>query len=145
MNAAAVFKFRLTSTEGEPYRSLESIITIADKGLTEVLIGNRSKAAPWVPAAALRNYGKVVGFRNRADGDRWDVLVPGLDEQLAVGSKHRLSTVLGVILVRGGNHKLVVALGGAKPDPQAVKADIDVSPPLCVFSWLLVREIGRRR
>jgi len=69
----------------------------------------------------LKNYGEIVGFRNRADGDRWDVLVPGLNDQLPVASRHRLSTVLGVILIKGGNHKLVVALGGARPDAAMVK------------------------
>ena len=59
---------------------------------------------------SLKNYGEIVGFRNRADGDRWDVLVPGLPAQLPPGSRHRLSNVLGVILIKGGNHKLVVEL-----------------------------------
>ena len=98
------------------------MITIADKGLSEVVIQMREDAEA---GGVLKNYGEIVGFRNRADGDRWDVLAPGLSEQLPPGSKHRLSTVLGVILIKGGNHKLVVALGGAKPDPVSIAADID--------------------
>ena len=73
---------------------------------------------------SLKNYGEIVGFRNRADGDRWDVLVPGLPAQLPPGSRHRLSNVLGVILIKGGNHKLVVALEGNRPDAAAVKEEI---------------------
>jgi hypothetical protein len=86
--------------------------------LSEVVI----QARPTDEAGGnLKNYGEIVGFRNRADGDRWDVLVPGLAAQLPVDSRHRLSTVLGVILIKGGNHKLVVALGGARPDAAAVQ------------------------
>ena len=121
LSADAVFGSRLASNEGEPFRSLESMVSIADKGLSEVLIQDRSAADD----GSLKNYGEIVGFRNRADGDRWDVLVPGLEGQLPTGSRHRLSTVLGVILIKGGNHKLVVALGGARPDPAAVKRDIE--------------------
>jgi len=126
-----VFGRRLTSTEGEPFRSLESMITIADKGLSEVLIQERvvtdsadeGEADP-ESIGTLKNYGEVVGFRNRADGDRWDVFVPGLPAQLPAGSRHRLSNVLGVILIKGGNHKLVVALEGNRPDAAAVKKDM---------------------
>jgi len=130
LSAKAVFGRRLASAEGEPFRSLESMISIADKGLSEVVIERREDMAdsrdPEAKALVnFKNYGEVVGFRNRADGDRWDVLVPGFEKQLAAGSRHRLSAVLGVILVKGGNHKLVVALGGDKPDPAAVKADIE--------------------
>jgi len=121
ISATAVFGSRLAAAEGEPYRSLESIISIADKGLSEVVI----QARPTAQGGNLKNYGEIVGFRNRADGDRWDVLVPGLEKQLPVDSRHRLSTVLGVILIKGVNHKLVVALGGARPDAAAVKADVD--------------------
>ena len=33
----------------------------------------------------VKNYGEVIGFRNRADGDRWDVFVPGLPDELPFG------------------------------------------------------------
>lgn len=123
--AFSTFGSRLTSTEGEPFRSLESMISIADKGLCEVVIQNRTEAAAGDKAAStLRNYGEIVGFRNRADGDRWDILVPGIDQQLPVDSRHRLSAVLGVVMVKGGNHKLVVSVGGKRPDAEAVSADI---------------------
>lgn len=124
LSATTVFGRKLSSTEGEPFRSLEAMITIADKGLSEVVI----QARPGTPGLAtndLKNYGEVVGFRNRADGDRWDVLIAGLDQQLPEGSRHRLSAVLGVVLIKGGNHKLVVSVGGARPTPEAVRLDVD--------------------
>jgi len=120
LSASAIFGGKVKSAEGEPFRSLEAMISIADKGLTEVVIERREGEL-----ATLKNYGEIVGFRNRADGDRWDVVVPGLDQQLPPGSRHRLSAVLGVVLIKGGNHKLVVALGGAQPDPTKVARDLE--------------------
>jgi len=120
-DAKAVFGSRFTSSQGEPFRALESMIAIADKGLCEVAIQDRTEASY---GTSLKNYGEIVGFRNRADGDRWDIVVPGLGDQLPAGSRHRLSAVLGVIMIKGGNHKLVVALGGSRPDPDAVSDDI---------------------
>lgn len=121
LTASVVFGPRFTSNEGEPYRSLESMISIADKGLCEVLIEAREQVKN---EGDLKNYGEIVGFRNRADGDRWDVVAPGLENQLASGSKHRLSAVLGVIMIKGGNHKLVVALSGSTPDKDKTDADV---------------------
>lgn len=39
---------------------------------------------------------------------------------------HRLAEVTGVVLVRGGRHRLVVRLADTTPDPTAAQADIDV-------------------
>lgn len=60
----------------EPFRSLEAMVNIAERGRTSVLIEKRER---W---PGVKNYGEVIGFRNRADGDRWDVFVPGLDYEL---------------------------------------------------------------
>ena len=159
LSASSVFGRRLTSTEGEPFRSLESMISIADKGLSEVLIQERSvtdssssssssSASGSVDTpiiGALKNYGEIVGFRNRADGDRWDVFVPGLPTQLPPGSRHRLTNVLGVILIKGGNHKLVVALDGNRPDAAAVRKDIDEFVDTYAASHANVRSKARIR
>lgn len=51
-------------TSGEPFRSLEAMLNIADKGAAYVVIQRREK---W---DGVKNYGEVIGFRNRADGDR---------------------------------------------------------------------------
>lgn len=113
--------------QGEPFRSLEAMISIADKGLCEVSIDDRSVVMDSRGGGSregLKNYGEIVGFRNRADGDRWDIVAPGLEEQLTAGSRHRLSKLLGVIMIKGGNHKLVVALNGARPDGEKVNEDI---------------------
>ena len=62
------------------------------------------------PRPNLKNYGEIIGFRNRADGDRWDVFVPGVARALPEGEPLLLRRVIGVLLVKGGNHKLAVAV-----------------------------------
>eukprot|EP00636_Phaeomonas_parva_P016279 CAMPEP_0118850096 /NCGR_PEP_ID=MMETSP1163-20130328/106_1 /TAXON_ID=124430 /ORGANISM="Phaeomonas parva, Strain CCMP2877" /LENGTH=162 /DNA_ID=CAMNT_0006782297 /DNA_START=27 /DNA_END=515 /DNA_ORIENTATION=+ len=96
---------------GEPFRSLEAILNIAEGGLCQVVVEDRG--GEW-EEAGMRNYGEIVGFRNRADGDRWDVFMPGVGADVAIppGHRARISRVLGVVMVKGGNHKLAVELQG---------------------------------
>ena len=89
--------------QGEPFRSLEAMLNIGAKGGAYVTMEPR----PW---AGVKNYGEVIGFRNRADGDRWDVFVPGLPDELPFGEPLKLRGVLGVVLIKGGNHKLAVSV-----------------------------------
>jgi len=113
-------KFAARDASAEPFRSLEAMVNICDKGAAFVVIESRPR---W---RGVRNYGEVVGFRNRADGDRWDVLVPGLPEALPEGVPLALERILGVVLIKGGNHKLVVALSPPHDvvDRQRVNHDI---------------------
>tara|TARA_B100001094_G_scaffold297531_1_gene320697 strand:+ start:127 stop:534 length:408 start_codon:yes stop_codon:yes gene_type:complete len=53
------------------------------------------------------NYGEVFGFINPADGDRWDVLVPGYP-RLSFKKRFKIKKVEGIILYKNGNHKIVV-------------------------------------
>ena len=84
-------------------RSLEAMLNIADRGGAYVAVQRR----PW---PGVKNYGEVIGFRNRADGDRWDILIPGHRRELPEGEPLPLRRVLGVVLIKGGNHKLAIEL-----------------------------------
>tara|TARA_B100000927_G_C16319286_1_gene410700 strand:+ start:275 stop:658 length:384 start_codon:yes stop_codon:yes gene_type:complete len=58
----------------------------------------------WIP-----NYGEFVSYRNKADGDNWDVLVPGyppLDKDV----QWKSNNLLGVYYLPNGNHKLIIDL-----------------------------------
>lgn len=105
--------------EREPFRSLEAIVNIVERSRASIVIEGRR----W---EGVRNYGEIIGFRNRADGDRWDVFVPGVREQLPVGEQLPLRRIYGVVLVKGGNHKLVVGLDPPyAPESRAlVNADV---------------------
>lgn len=56
----------------------------------------------WIP-----NYGEFISFKNQADGDNWDVLIPGypkLNTDLSYSSKN----LLGVYYLPDENHKLII-------------------------------------
>jgi hypothetical protein len=94
------------ATEGEPFRSLEAMLTIAYRSGANLTIENGTQKY----GTRVKNYGQIVGFRNRADGRRWNAVVPGLKGQLPAGTSLRLKGVQGVVLISGGNHKLMVSL-----------------------------------
>jgi len=54
-----------------------------------------------------KNYGEVFKYINPADGDRWDVIVPGYDN-LPINKKFKIISLQGVFLLENGNHKLIV-------------------------------------
>ena len=55
----------------------------------------------------LNHYGDIPSTLNKADGDPWDVLVPGYNN-LPIGEKIKMKRILGVLLLGNGNHKLIV-------------------------------------
>lgn len=56
------------------------------------------------------NYGEVEpNWFNRADGDRWDIFAPGYESTLPAGS-YRCTSVLGVVILSNGNHKIAVRI-----------------------------------
>lgn len=55
----------------------------------------------------LNHYGEIPSTLNHADGDPWDVLVPGY-KNLPIGEKLKMKRILGVLLLGNGNHKLIV-------------------------------------
>jgi hypothetical protein len=56
------------------------------------------------------NYGEVVGWRNPADGDCWDVFAPGYERPLPMRRTYAVRSVLGVFRLDNGNHKIAVRL-----------------------------------
>jgi len=96
------------SRSGEPFRSLEAIVNVIENGECPCVLEDRPEMS--VP------YGEIVGYRNRGDGDRWDIVVPGTSlEGAELGRVYAVRRILGVVLVKGGNHKLVVELDGFPP------------------------------
>lgn len=53
-----------------------------------------------------KNYGEIVGTVNPADGDAWDIIVPGY-EALDVEELYTIKKIEGVIVMPNGNHKLI--------------------------------------
>ena len=55
----------------------------------------------------INNYGEIPGYINAADGDPWDIIVPGYPE-LDFGVPVKLKKLLGVYTIPNGNHKLII-------------------------------------
>ena len=57
----------------------------------------------------VNNYGEIPGFINRADGDPWDIVVPGYPE-LPTKVPFRIKKIDGIVYMPNGNHKLIAEL-----------------------------------
>jgi inorganic pyrophosphatase len=55
-----------------------------------------------------RNYGEIIGTINKADGDPWDVIVPGYTQKLPRNAELLITRIQGIIYLQNGNHKLIV-------------------------------------
>ena len=53
------------------------------------------------------NYGEISGTLNKADGDPWDVIVPGYPT-LNIDVMHKIKSIEGILLLKNGNHKLII-------------------------------------
>lgn len=57
------------------------------------------------------NYGEVVPeWINAADRDRYDVFVPGYASTLEVNTPYRVHSIIGVLKLANGNHKIAVCI-----------------------------------
>ena len=56
------------------------------------------------------NYGEIIGLRNKADGDRWDIFAPGYGKELPFFNEYKIKSILGIYLLSNGNHKIAVTL-----------------------------------
>lgn len=68
-----------------------------------VVLEKRNEQKKWGTA----NYGEIPELINRADGDPWDVVVPGYPK-LPVNEPFKFKKLLGVYYLPNGNHKLIV-------------------------------------
>ena len=69
---------------------------------TCLIIENRPKKYMF----GAKNYGELPGTINKADGDPWDVIVPGYDK-LERNKLLRIKKIEGIIFLSNGNHKLI--------------------------------------
>mmetsp|Transcript_20497 Transcript_20497/g.48506 ORF Transcript_20497/g.48506 Transcript_20497/m.48506 type:complete len:288 (+) Transcript_20497:172-1035(+) len=137
----------------EPFRSLEAIISIVEGSsalatlvepstrryelkepavLQESAINSdvesmkESTALSSVGATAL--YCEVRGFRNRAKGTRWEAVAlataPEGGSLPAPGAQVEILGLVGVALVRGGNHVLIVVADGYEPTARALSISL---------------------
>lgn len=82
-----------------PFTVLYRTLVIPRRGVHVVMEHRKNKF--------INNYGELPQFINRADGDPWDVIVPGYTT-LEYGKPYRFKKLMGVYALPNGNHKLIV-------------------------------------
>lgn len=56
----------------------------------------------------LNNYGEIPAWINRADGDPYDVFVPGYAKRLPFNKEMIATSIIGVLWLENLNHKIAV-------------------------------------
>ena len=82
-----------------PFSVIFRTLTIPRKDLKVVMEDRKHKF--------INNYGELPQYINGADGDPWDVIVPGY-VTLEYGKPYRFKKLMGVYALPNGNHKLIV-------------------------------------
>jgi inorganic pyrophosphatase len=65
----------------------------------------------------VKNYGEIRNIKNinetyinKADGDPFDVFVPGYNRKLKLDTSYKVKNILGIFWLKNGNHKIAVGL-----------------------------------
>ena len=83
--------------------SFQKMLNMCESKALYIILENRPKKYMF----GLKHYGDIPGTLNKADGDPWDVAVPGYTN-LPIGQKLKLKKLLGVMMLENGNHKLII-------------------------------------
>jgi len=70
------------------------------------------------------NYGEIKGWYNEADGDCWDVFVPGMGRKLPLNKPMKIKKILGVLFLENYNHKIAIQVYYPDFDIDAAKEEI---------------------
>ena len=73
-----------------------------------------------------KNYGEIIGLRNKSDGDRWDVFAPGYSQPLRTNIPYVIQDILGVFLLKNGNHKIAIRLFVTGYDEKLTNDEIEL-------------------
>lgn len=90
----------------EPFCSFKQILDVIRKKDIYCIIENR----PEKYLFGTKNYGEIIGYRNRADGDRWDIIAAGYNKYLDRYKQYKIKGILGIFVLENGNHKIIVKL-----------------------------------
>ena len=85
---------------------LSTILRIIATAGVVVQVENRHGAG-WHSYGFPHKHLEVLGYRNTADNDLWDGLVLGYTGTLPYGQQFFTNQAIGVLLVEGGNHKIL--------------------------------------
>lgn len=88
------------STRSIPFSRLFRYLNRQNRQDVYVVLEKRNKRF-------INNYGEIPVFINEADGDPWDVIVPGYPK-METDKPIKLKKLIGVYTLPNGNHKLII-------------------------------------
>ena len=71
-----------------------------------------------------KDYGEIIGLRNPADGDRWDIFIPGYNCKLEIGKEIKIIKIIGFLYLNNGNHKIAIRINKNGFNKQACESEI---------------------
>ena len=77
------------------------------------------------PKKFINNYGELPNYINNADGDPWDVIVPGYPS-LDIEKPLRFKKLLGVYTLPDNNHKLIIDVHTSVKKHKTIDNDVFV-------------------
>ena len=80
---------------------------------------------PYKYMFGTNNYGEICDTINSADGDPWDVIIPGY-QKLDINIQLKIKKLEGLIEMPNGNHKLIIDIFTEIPrlPPKQIKNEI---------------------
>ena len=113
---------KLKSMGKDVIKPLKDVLLHLDSG--EAIV--RFEERPTEFLYGVENYGEVLGHRNSADGDLWDVFAPGYEKLERSPVNFGVESIIGMLKLSDGNHKIAVKLKGKLRHNKAkAKTEID--------------------
>ena len=91
----------------ETHRTFKTFTTVWNKLKHDNILYAKLEHRPSKYLFGTNNYGEIINTLNSADGDPWDIIVPGyppLERDIPI----KIKNLEGVILMPNGNHKIIV-------------------------------------
>ena len=89
--------------------TIDKLLPIIDNG-----VSIRAERRIFFDYGFPHSHFEIPEYINPADGDPWDVLVFGYDQKFKPNQTFQTDQLVGVIFIRGGNHKLIFKIPGLK-------------------------------
>lgn len=71
-----------------------------------------------------KNYGDIPGYINAADGDPWDVMIPGYSK-LPINKKFKIKKLEAILFLPNGNHKFFIDIYSNLKRNKDIKVEIE--------------------
>ena len=103
---------------------IHNLIKLIKKNGVEIEVEDRGNWKDY----GIFNHAEVLKYINEADGDLWDIVIPGYKRRLKPGNKYVTKKIIGILFLSSGNHKIFMKInekryGGC--DNNKIKRDIN--------------------